>query len=440
MTEPNLSWQADTDFGAVILNDTERFLRRFCVLPTEHAYVAVVLWAAHTHFIDQIETTGRLACLSPEPGSGKTRVLEVLDVLCANPLMALDISMSAFFRIVEDRRPTILLDEVDAIFTGKAKAEGTEDMRRVINNGYRTGAVVQRVGGPNRDQVQDFRVFTPVAMAGLGNLPDTLMTRSVIIRMKRRGPGEKVEPYRDRLHRPVGNELQRQLAAWAEVVGEMPYPELPEGVEDRDADVWEPLIMVADAAGGDWPARARDACVRFIAEKPESSVSLGVRLLADLRRVWPDGDAALSTNEILERLDGIEEAPWADLYGEGLKPRKLAQLLSEYGIGSKSVRTGNGDVRRGYRREDLWDSWQRYAPHVSTRSATSATDATAATPERPDEADVAPVADVAHPPGTQADSPGLFVIPGRCAECGFDHQTQGPLAEQWHHDRTEENR
>ncbi len=436
--------------AAALLDEVEAWVRRFCVLPTEHAYPAVALWAAHTHFIGQLETSGRLALLSPEPGSGKTRVLEVLDTVCAAPLMALDLSMSAFFRIVEDRQPTILLDEVDGIFTGKAKAEGTEDLRRVINNGYRVGAVVQRVGGKNRDEVQEFRVFAPVAMAGLGNLPDTLMSRSIIVRMKRRRPGEKVSPYRDRLHRPEGNELQTRLAAWAAGIDiATRYPDLPGSVEDRDADVWEPLLMVADAAGGHWPTTARAACVAFVKDKPASSVSLGVRLLADLRSVWPEGSAVMATADILSALAGLDEAPWADLYGEGLKPRKLAQMLSDYGAQSQQVRDSFGS-RKGYRREDLWDAWQRYCPeddtHVSPEmgnmgntgntagqtacpSETPVTDVSDSAEPRfgqapPLTCDVTEVTDVSHSQGTHAaegapTDPDLFGdTEPRCSTCG----------------------
>ena len=345
--------------GADVLDKIETFIRRFCVLPGEHCYTAVTLWAAHTHFIKLLETTPRLACLSPEPGSGKTRVLEVLDVLCAHPLMALDLSMAAFFRIVEKNQPAILLDEVDAIFMGKKQSESAEDMRRVINNGYRVGAVVQRVGGASRDEVQSFHVFTPVAMAGLGQLPDTLMTRSIILRMKRRRGGEKVEPFRDRIHRPAGKKIQAVAAAWAASIAQLDYPELPDGVEDRDADVWEPMIMIADLAGDEWPDRAREACLTFITEKPISTVSLGVRLLTDIRSIWPEDAAVMSTVELLHALHGLDEAPWADLFGEGLRPRKLAQLLGDYGIESHTVRVGQS-TPKGYRREDLWDSWLRY--------------------------------------------------------------------------------
>ncbi|MCB0928618.1 MAG: DUF3631 domain-containing protein [Mycolicibacterium insubricum] len=430
-----LDWYAEENpDGAGLLDDVESFVRRFLALPGEHCYIAVTLWAAHTHFVGRMETTPRLACLSPEPGSGKTRVLEVLDVLCANSLLALDLSMAAFFRIVEDRQPAILLDEVDAIFTGKKQSEGSEDMRRVINNGYRRGAVVQRVGGKNRDEVQDFHVFCPVAMAGLGNLPDTLMSRSVILRMKRRRSGETVQPFRDRLHRPEGAKLQTRMTAWsASIPGDLPYPALPDGVEDRDADVWEPLLMVADLAGGDWPKRARSACAQFLADKPESAVSLGVRLLVDLKRIWPEGTATLSTAEILSKLADLDEAPWADLYGEGLKPRKLSQLLSDYEIRSQDVWTMGGS-RKGYRREDLWDAWGRYVPSEKgdVREDREESDEPQVTaPETLADcladsgdlaenlADIADLADLADSGGTQGvpreRPPGT---PGRCSRCG----------------------
>ena len=68
-----------------------------------------------------------------------------------------------------------------------------------------------------------------------------------------------------------------------------PWPEMPLGVADRDADVWEAPLAIADAAGGDWPARARAAAVALVAESKASSPSLGIRLLADIRTVFGDG-------------------------------------------------------------------------------------------------------------------------------------------------------
>src|SRR5690606_1867412 len=135
--------------------------------------------------------------------------------------------------------------------------------------------------------VQAFPSYCAVAVAGLGALPDTIMTRSVVIRMRRRARNERVEPFRARVHETEGHKLRDRLAQWAEharasVVGA--WPEMPDGVTDRPADVWEPLLAVADAAGGDWPRRAREACVTLVtASQYTDKHSLGIRLLTDLR-------------------------------------------------------------------------------------------------------------------------------------------------------------
>lgn len=209
-------------------------------------------------------------------------------------------------------------------------------------------------------------MFCAVALAGLGDLPDTLMSRSVIIRMRRRAPGETVEPYRHRQHSPAGIDLSGWLATWTASVEssvEGAWPAMPDGVNDRPADVWEPLLAVADAAGGDWPDRARVACAELVKVSENRDASLCVRLLGDLRAVFAgSGDVdALSTDVILERLCALEEAPWSDLRGKPLDPRGLARRLRQYDIGSTKVKH-DGKALQGYRREHLWDAWSRYLP------------------------------------------------------------------------------
>jgi hypothetical protein len=156
------------------------------------------------------------------------------------------------------------------------------------------------------------------------------------------------------------------VAAWAtritpQLVGV--WPEMPVGVEDRDADVWEALLAVANAAGGDWPTRAQAAAVALVAQSKVSTPSLGIRLLADLRTVFGDREA-MSTDAVLSGLQGMPEAPWTELVGgRPLNPRGLAKRLLGYGITPKSLRVGE-KVLRGYAREDLADAWERYLPPV----------------------------------------------------------------------------
>jgi hypothetical protein len=183
-------------------------------------------------------------------------------------------------------------------------------------------------------------------------------------------------------------------------VGE-PWPELPDGVTDRPADVWEPLLAVADLAGGGWPAAGRAACVAFVSGSRDDTASLGVRLLADLRDVFGDA-AALATVERLERLHAIDEAPWGDWYGKPLDDRGLARRLRPYGIGSTKVRIGEASVR-GYRRNDLWDAWSRYLPTPSGTSGTSGTPLASHVPDVPD---------VPLTPGRDRDGDDWSVWPG----------------------------
>ncbi len=140
-----------------------------------------------------------------------------------------------------------------------------------------------------------------------------------------------------------------------------PWPEMPPGVEDRDADVWESLLAVADAAGDQWPARSRAAAVALVQEAKESTPSINIRLLEDLRTVFGDADQ-LHADEIVKALYELEEAPWAELVGgKALNTRGLSKRLGGYGIKSKPVRLGS-KVARGYTRADLADAWARYLP------------------------------------------------------------------------------
>ncbi|MER5509532.1 DUF3631 domain-containing protein [Streptomyces sp. NPDC002766] len=374
--------------GAALLDEVEAFHRRFNIFPTEAAYVAVTLWDAHAHLIDAFDGTARLAFLSPEPGSGKSRALEIVETLTPRAATTVNASANALFRLVEAEggTPTLLFDEIDTVFG--PKAGGNEEVRGFLNSGYRRGAKSLRcVGDGSNQNTEWFSSFCAVAMAGLGSLPDTILTRSVIIRMRKKAPNEKAEPYRRRVHEKQGHALRDRLADWAETVRDevaQAWPEMPEGVSDRPADVWEPLLAVADAAGGHWPERARAACVILIKSAQEGDeASLGVRLLTDLRDRVFCGAGRMPTAAILEVLLGLDDAPWADLTDDGkpLTARGLSKLLSQYvrpdnsPIRPRGIRVGSG-TPKGYYAEDLSDAWARYCPPPPEKSATSATSAT----------------------------------------------------------------
>jgi hypothetical protein len=233
--------------SATLLDDVRAFIRRFVVLDNVQAD-ALTLWAAHTHVFDAFAMTPYLAITSPEKRSGKTRLLEVLELLVREPLSTANISDAALFRVIDERQPTLLVDEVDAIFGKKSRER--EELRGMLCAGYRRGATTHRMGGANNTTLQTFSVYCPKAFAGIGDcLPDTITDRAIPIRLKRRTRGEQIERFRLRDVEPEGHMLRDRLADWLEPQHDYlatQRPCLPNELDDRAQDVWEPLLAIAD--------------------------------------------------------------------------------------------------------------------------------------------------------------------------------------------------
>lgn len=350
--------------GARLFDAIRKHLERFIAYPSEHEAIAHTLWIAHTHAMDAWESTPRIAFLSPEPGSGKTRALEITENLVPRPVEAVNVTPAYLFRKVadEDGRPTILFDEIDTVFGPRAK--DNEEIRGLLNAGHRQGAVAGRcVVRGKQVETEEIPAYCAVALAGLDDLPDTIRTRSIIIRMRRRAPGEQVEPYRRRLHISSGHELRDKLAGWvanAEAKLAHDLPDMPPEIVDRDADVWEPLFAIADMIGGDWPHKARVSAVTLVRDAKAGTPSVGIRLLGDLRKVFGESEH-LPTTEILNALNNMDESPWGDIKGKPLDARNLAKFLARYDVKPRTVRTSTGTAK-GYVRAELHDAWKRYLP------------------------------------------------------------------------------
>jgi hypothetical protein len=452
--------------GARLLGELRAAFTRYVVLPSPQAADAVTLWTAATHAQPAWEHAPRLAVVSPLKRCGKSRLLDVVAETCHGPLITVNATIAAVVRSIGQDPPTLLVDEADTLWGTRKQADANEDLRGLLNAGHQRNRPMLRWDVTSRTAEQ-LDTFAMALLAAIGELPDTIMDRAVIIRMRRRAPGEQVQPYRTRRDAPPLHDLRDRLGTWARAhLRELQQaaPAMP--LEDRAADTWEPLIAIADLAGGEWPARARDAAqVMTVAEaEQEEDTSAGVRLLGDLREVFGNEDA-LYTTTILDRLHKLEDAPWADWYGRPLSTRELAKLLRPYQVRSKSVREhGTGASLKGYARADLHDAWQRYvAPTPPATHATQKEEPAAQAP-RPDVADahrssdtsatsrpavsdvsqdpaasatgltwvVAHVADVAAPPasngnGWRYDQP---LVP--CAACGTGTTNRAPSGRPLH--------
>ena len=236
------------------LDLVESYLRRYVAYPNDYAVVAHALWIAHCHLIDEFDTTPRLAFMSGEKRSGKTRALEVTAPLVPNPELFFSPSPAAMVRLINGGSYVVMTDEIDGIFGRDKSTDGAIDLRTALNSGYKRGATYPRCK-PNTLEVERLKAFAPVAVAGIGSLPDTLADRAVIITMRRRMRNESVDTFRHRYANDVAGPIREALAEWCEGVRLSDEPEMP--VEDRAAEIWEPLIQIADAAGGRPACRIR---------------------------------------------------------------------------------------------------------------------------------------------------------------------------------------
>lgn len=349
-----------------ILADVVRMIERYVVLPSDHAVVVVALWILHTWGLAAFEVTPYLIIRSAEKRSGKTRLLEVLELLTPHPWRVVQPSEAVLFRKITKDCPVLLQDEADAIFNGRG--EQYEPLRAALNAGFRRGVVVPRcVGEGTKQKLVDFETFCAKALAGIGDFPDTIEDRGVVIRLDRATASEqrKIQRLRLREAQAEAAPIRKQLAEWAERA--LPAlrdarPAIPQELDGRAADAWEPLLAVAEQAGDGWSVLAWGAALALSTGAAREDDSLRVRLLADIRRVFDArGTARLTTADLIDGLCDDEAAPWGDWFGKRIVPQGLARLLRPFGIRPIVIRTGQV-TPRGYRREDFEDAWARYLP------------------------------------------------------------------------------
>lgn len=350
--------------GAALLNRIVRFLRRFVVVTLEQA-VVIALWIVHTYAFEASDQTPYLAVVSAEKRSGKTRLLEVLGALAREAWHALQPSEAVLYRKIQRDHPALLLDETDALFSQKGN-DRTEAVRALLNAGSRRGATVSRCAAHGDDLV-DFEVFCPKVLAGIGSLPDTVGDRSFLIQMKRKRRTDSAERFRPRDVEEEAQKLRGELQAWADTHVEAlrkARPDLPPTLGDRAADGAEPLLGIADLAGGRWPVRARVALVALAGETTNKEESDGTTLLFDIRRVLGvlgRTDGHVRTDVLLRQLLDLPESAWSR-FGREKEPlghNGLAKLLRPFGIRPGTFRDSGG-TPRGYAVPEFLDAFDRY--------------------------------------------------------------------------------
>jgi hypothetical protein len=243
-----------------------------------------------------------LLVTSVERDSGKTTLLNLITFLAPRALLCVEISEAALFRGIELWQPTIIVDEADVILINN------EPLRSAINSGWTRGASVPRCIGDEKVP-HAFPTFCPKAIGMKGRrLPDTTLSRCIIVELKRKRANEKVEHFRC-IDDPGLEELRRQGMRWANdnvAVLKDAEPEMPPGFDNRLGDNFRLLFAIADLASGDCPEQAREAAQ--VLSGAADMASRNTRLLADIKRTF-DAKAVdtISSAALVEELTANED-------------------------------------------------------------------------------------------------------------------------------------
>jgi hypothetical protein len=369
--QPPMTLEEAARVTGELLETCRAWIRRYIVVSEEQA-VIMGAWILHTYAFDVAETTPYLHITAPEKACGKSRLMEALEALAAAPIRSGGMTAAALIRTIESMSPTIFLDEMDAQLNGNK--EYAKAIRGILNEGFRKGGTFYKCVGKDFD-LKGFNVYCPKCFAGIGQLPDTVASRSIPIEMRRKLLGETVEPFRQKAVKAAALPIRRALEAWTErgaaALLSRIEPAPITSLSDRQNDIAEPLLCITHLAKDGWLRRLSVALQAVFKTACVEDASNGTTLLADIRAVFHGGTAGqIPSKTLAQHLCEIEGRPWADWsHGKGLSANNLARQLKKYSIYPQTIRIGS-DTPKGYRRADFEDLWSRYCPPPPIQNAT----------------------------------------------------------------------
>lgn len=340
------------------------------VILSEHAAIALALWVVHTYVFDARDAVAYAAIESPEKRCGKTTLLSVLAGLACRSLVASNITVSALYRVIDDAGPTLLIDEADTFLGGNSV------MRGILNcgNTWRTAYVLRLSGRKGRAKKEEtdasldsslvrYSCWCPKVIAMIGRVPDTIADRSILVRMERKLVTEKCAPLTDFKPESITSKCVRFAQDNIERIAGAPLEIIP-GLNDRAADTFEPLFVLARMAGPEWHERASQAAV-FLTSLQNTDLQ-GSGLLLDILTVFLECGAGkkMFSRSLVYWLRGNGDLPASQFFtGKPLNELLLAQTLRPYGIRPVPIRIDE-EVNKGYRLDDFKNCLRRYVPRI----------------------------------------------------------------------------
>lgn len=353
-------WHEAVD-GLGLAKSLMQLFERFSVLPKGSAITAA-LWTILTYTFNHWRTLPILTIVSPEKRCGKTTFLTTLSKLCYRPMTASNISPAALFRTIEAYKPALLIDEGDSFL------KDNEELRGVINSGHTKGtAFVIRCEGDDHKPVR-FSTWCPKALAMIGNPPDTIQDRSIMLHLRRKLPNEQTAAHAEELEEEFFS-TRAKILRWVDdndVSLRRAKPERLNTGNDRQADNWLPLLAIAMVLGCE--PTAREAALLAVGNE-QDELPVKIQLLCDIREVFEMAEAdRISSADLVEKLVAMEDRPWCEWkHGKPLTPNSMARLLKAFDIQPKQARIAYDNIK-GYELRMFTDAFIRYIPPIATET------------------------------------------------------------------------
>jgi hypothetical protein len=336
-TEP---WGASVNLPT-LLNELSTLFRRYIVFQNASDADMLALWVVVTYAKKFFNIAPMVGVTAPSPNCGKTSLMRILGRLASRALLTISVTPASLFRVVDMLDPTLLVDELDKLIQDK----NSEILSILLAGHERELAKVFKCAGDATDiKLRAFNCFGPKCWAQIG-LPDSQLTsRSIVVKLLRKKPNETVEAWPrvgmplelDALFKRLRQQCQRWINDNSEAIENSKAD--VSGLDNRLADNWYPLIVVANLAGSEWRERARLASgVAPIIEEESEAITL----LRDIRNIFHSrGVDKIPSKILLADLLLLSESPWKcyERQRDGLSANQLADKLGKMGIKSRDIR------------------------------------------------------------------------------------------------------
>ncbi len=352
---------------AGLLNDIEAVIKRHVIL-NDHAAAALAVWILHTYTFQLRDAVAYVAIESPEKRCGKTTLVSVLAAMAHKPLITSNVTLAALFRVIDTCCPTLFIDEADTFLAGN----GT--MRGIINSGntWRTAYVLRLSRSRHKGSrpepslesgeggLKRFSCWCPKVIALIGQTPDTVADRSIVVKMMRKLETESCAP----LSELNTAEIKSKCARFALDAGESiaRFEAIHgEGLNDRAADTFDPLYVIARHAGEAWERRLHEAALAL--NSTAQAENAAAELLLDILSIFIDMGRQKIMSRDLARLlrDGSGGMRSMALKDSAIDEFQIAKILRPYGIKPSTIRVGK-EVNKGYASADFREALTHYVP------------------------------------------------------------------------------